>query len=1048
MRSTNCTDDGVPDDATMIAHRASVTKDLGPRKDMLKQMAQVQHEIIQQLESILEVQAATKSGVDRLEKCLLQDSVSSSGHPHALTELFPVVPATSRTTLMEIDRDFDEGIPEEVQADCVDELPTNSETLNLSTRVGDCELKDGREDPHSPFHHKKREASESGESQTSQEGRKMRRLHSEGIITVEQRVFDHDGRATLASQDTGVDERISAQLAAFRFSNSFLNNASVDRIFSQVRRSRQAVHRILQRSMMRPTSFRLAVLDVLSFLALCSDMTVIPYILAWDTEASFYSVVLMTTVFWWTLNIFFNFFTGFYSQGELEMRPKAVALHYLRGHFLVDSIIALCDWAGFVATLVLDGSTYFRALTKFPRFLKLLRLLRMSSFLRMTQLSSRLQNHIQGLTFGYGSAFSETADFILSTVTLMAAIIWANHLMGCAFYAIGTHASSDTGTRWLDAKVDPQTTMTYWEAPARLQYLACLQWSFSQMSPGSPLLKPVNSSEVLFNLGCLTCGVVVFGSVVSTITATMMQWRRTRSERRKVLDELNNFMAQRRISPNVAIQAREQVQVKMMKHKRIFLQDVSALSLLSHKVHVQVHEETCRIHLLGHPLFRTVWRMHDRTLKKICIKSVSFQVLLPHDELFQENHPGEAAYHVVSGLLNYADQDAIGRMSTVNNRTQKNLLIGDQRWLCWSCLWCHWIHCGSCKALESAEVLRLDAECLVQAVRFHGPTRAFLHEYATAYLKQVLNAVIFDDVEVPFTEHREIVWSMDHQHKKAISKLALDTLLSNQWRFRLHSKAWAILQSEIVLGSSILLETCEGEVEIVERVVAVTALRVSRNDGHILVCLLKFTKDEGLVPFPQFLGTKQQVIDDRLEDPQAAAERLLEQTLGQLRCASPFRLSCPRRDDIVERSTRFRLRTHYLRSVFELHVNPIEKMPGLQVVGGQRVQDECIWHCIHSTLPGLAECFVLDGPGFMQVCAWVPNDDYLASLRTQTGHQMLARYADLLTSAIDPRTGKKLFEMQRSRFSKFSEASHVAGDKALGQQLPPSERQIGHTGSM
>jgi len=943
--------------------------------------------------------------VDRLQALL--PGVESQRRRSVPKELEPVIPNWTRTSeLLETSHNS------EMKPEVEERFPDKTTTV-LANRE-EQKRKDGQgEDSDSV-----KASSEGDESDWSVQGRKTRLLQSQGTENVQQRIFAPESGTTTMSKDPKGGEINSAQWEAFRLSPSILNNAIADRLLNPYRQLRRLAYRILERNMMSPTSLRLALLDFLSGLALCSDMTVIPYILAWDTQASFYNIALMTTVVWWTLNIFFSFITGFYNHGELEMRPNVVALHYLRHHFLMDLVIALCDWAGFIATRM-DGSTYFRALTKFPRFLKLLRLLRVSSFLRMSKLSSRIQNHVQSITFGHGSAFSEAVDFVVSTVALIGSIVWANHLSGCAFYAIGTLADSDTGVHWLDAHVDAKTSMTYWEAPVRLQYLACLQWSFAQMSPGAPLLKPANSWEVLFNLCVLICGVVVFGSVVSTITATMMHMRKTRSERRRILGELNNFLAQRRISQDIAMQAREQAHVKMLKKKqRIFLQDVSAMSLLSHTVLSQVHEETCRVHLLGHPLFRTVWHMHDRIMRKICIKSTSLQVLMPHDELFHENRPSEAAYQVAGGMLCYS-QDTDTSMSINTRRTEKTQSVVEKTWLCWCSLWCHAIHVGSCKAVECAEVLKVDADGLTQAVRFHGPIRAFLHDYAASYLQQVLEAGAPHDLEIPFTEHREIVWRMGHQHKQTISKLALEALVASQWRLRLQSKAWATLHSEIRQGSSILVESCEGA-EIVERVVAVTALRLTRDDGRVLGCLLRFAKDEGIFPFAQYLGSKQQVIDYRLEEPREAAERLVQQSLGQLRCARPLLLSEPRREDIVERSGRFGLRTHYLRTVFDIEVELSEELPGLTVVGGRRVHD---WRQRHakSVLPRLEECFLLEGSGFLQVCAWVADNGYLASLRTKTGVQALSRFAELLNFAVDPETGRKLFETQRVRFSNFIE---------------------------
>merc|ERR1712136_64052 len=121
--------------------------------------------------------------------------------------------------------------------------------------------------------------------------------------------------------------------------------------------------------------------------------------------------------------------------------------------------------------------------------------------------------------------------------------------------------------------------------------------------------------------------------------------------------------------------------------------------------------------------------------------------------------------------------------------------------------------------------------------------------------------------------------------------------------------------------------------------------------------------DQGMVPFPQFPGTKQLVIGGRLEDPHEAAKRLVE-SFRELRFASPPHLPAPRRDDVVERSGRFRLRTHYLRSVFDIEMDAANELPGLRLMDDPRVQEQWKWLSNQAVLPSLEDCFLLEGPGF------------------------------------------------------------------------------------
>ena len=230
-------------------------------------------------------------------------------------------------------------------------------------------------------------------------------------------------------------------------------------------------------------------------------------------------------------------------------------------------------------------------------------------------------------------------------------ILWANHLLGCAWFALGTSTWTDTGSRWVDDAIAADSDLTYGDALVTLQYVSALHWSMSQMTPGSPPMKPVNSLEHVFNIVCLLSGLVVFGGVVSSMTTTLTHWMLNRRERRHLVNELEKFLLHRGVSVGVAVCARKQVTIRMAKKKVIAAAHVPALSLLSTSLRAQIHDEICQSHLLAHHLFRVVYRVNSDVLAVICCSAVSFKALLPHDELFQPGLACEQALYVVSGRV-------------------------------------------------------------------------------------------------------------------------------------------------------------------------------------------------------------------------------------------------------------------------------------------------------------------------------------------------------------------------------------------------------------
>ena len=210
----------------------------------------------------------------------------------------------------------------------------------------------------------------------------------------------------------------------------------------------------LQKLMMAPTSKRLICIDILSACALLIDMWAIPYVLAWDYPPyGILSSCLIATAVWWTLTIGFAFLTGLHHMGEVELRPEVIAKKYLRGAFPREAVICLCDWFGLAATMVLQNDQAFMTVGKIPRTLRLLRLLRFSTVLRVDMCVQRVKEHIESVSYRVGVIHFESLSFFVRTATLFMSILWANHLLGCAWFALGTSAWTDTGLRWPDTLI-------------------------------------------------------------------------------------------------------------------------------------------------------------------------------------------------------------------------------------------------------------------------------------------------------------------------------------------------------------------------------------------------------------------------------------------------------------------------------------------------------------------------------------------------------------------------------------------------------------------
>merc|ERR1719162_1543985 len=86
-----------------------------------------------------------------------------------------------------------------------------------------------------------------------------------------------------------------------------------------------------------------------------------------------------------------------------------------------------------------------------------------------------------------------------------------SHFLGCLWFIIGNQ----------DIKGYPSWVTTYdfmgvdWE----YQYLTSLHWSITQFTPGSMHVQPQNILERAFAIAVLVAGMIIFSSIVSSITA-------------------------------------------------------------------------------------------------------------------------------------------------------------------------------------------------------------------------------------------------------------------------------------------------------------------------------------------------------------------------------------------------------------------------------------------------------------------------------------------------------------------------------------------------
>lgn len=656
------------------------------------------------------------------------------------------------------------------------------------------------------------------------------------------------------------------------------------------------------RFVLHPGSPGRVVLDILSVIVLSYDLMVTPFTVAWNMDMTGFLDYgnKISTVFW-TLDLFAQFRTGYYDDGDLQLQSRAIAHHYIISWFPLDACVVIGDWISLILNAMTMSSSEFGS-SRILRLFKVSRLLRLAGMFRMARISEQLKR----LTHRF---HTEALRNVIQIVLLLFFIFWCNHVLGCVWYAIGVYgaADSDTGASWLDDTINAgDWSKTYEDLGIYFQYTTSLHWSITQMTPGSIPLQPLNSSERVFNIACLIFGLLFFSTVISSLSAQMTQIKMMSQERFNTIATLDRFLRDNAVSGSLGVSVKRQVEERMLQRKPLGIEDVHATNFLSLPLLKQLRTELCRPHLMRSQFFRLVEQVDNGVFQDLCRNAVEFVIFMQQDHVIDPSREMSNALHIMRGRVLYVQEPSYARVEAREETT-----VPSRSWLCWAALWSQWFTVGTAEAATVCELLSVKSAAMVRIVSRNPALGHVCRGYCMAFHQRLVSAKPPaaswpSDLEVPFTEHPDVVILMNRQRRSLIGFLALEALQSH-WHWRLLVKQHDLeeLTEEVQSGKSTLAESSG---HAVERLVAVAVLCLKRDDGRVLVQLGKW-EEGSVVPKCTLPGSK---LHD-CELPVDAVQRVLQEELW------PFAhgVRKGRVEQVVEsrESARYRLKTRYVRTI-------------------------------------------------------------------------------------------------------------------------------------
>jgi len=603
--------------------------------------------------------------------------------------------------------------------------------------------------------------------------------------------------------------------------------------------------------MLTPTSGWRLLIDVLSLFVLLYDLCLTPYLIAWDValEGILYFGALGTTIFW-TLDMLASFRTGFYSDGKLEMDARKAAMRYFRTNFLIDIAVLSTDLIGILLGIIFEDEETHVVGSEFLRFAKAGRMLRLAGVFRVSHLGEVFTR----LTMRYPGC-----AIVWNVFQLLAVIIYINHMVACGWYFIGRVAYSDTGGRWIDLPdfTIGSETHTSRESSTLYQYVTAFHFSLTQMTPGSMQVAPVNSIERIFNLSCLLLGLLTFSTLISSLSAMMMDIKKKREASDKQLTVLRRFLRSTGVRRKMAIRLEYVIFQKLWVQRPLTTHDVSALKLLPVKDRTDLDAELSKPFIVRLPILRLCHRVDASLVRKISHEAMDMQYIELGNLMFDSGKEAVGSYIIQSGRGIYTLDILTNGSWTRRDAVAEPIEVEETEWVTEAALWCQaWRHRG---VLEPACNGGAGGGAMVMILRAHGFARVvserklirdIVYTYAATFVRLAINA---SQVTAPmndlgksfegFASYDEILLSWDPNLavyaalRVYLSSLALHIAREEEMARANSGSAWvfgatgsklsATLENEVLDSKCNLVVDAAGEVH---RVVAVACVQIKRRD--------------------------------------------------------------------------------------------------------------------------------------------------------------------------------------------------------------------------
>lgn len=299
------------------------------------------------------------------------------------------------------------------------------------------------------------------------------------------------------------------------------------------------------------------------------------------------------------IDLILNFFFPVFVNGQIVTSRKGIALHYLKGWFIID-LIAIFPW-----TLILGAAW------QWAKLLRLLRLAHIASFMQKVAKANIIN-----------------ASF-LRMISLVFWVALFAHWATCGWVTLGA------------GNIGPE-----WHAEKSLLYLRSFYWAVTTIATiGYGDVTPITPPQTMFAILIEIIGAGFYGYVIAIFAGLISNLDAARKKFTEQIDEINTFMRFRKIPANLQSQIRGYYDYLWNSRRGHNEAHVLGDLPLSLKLKVSIFINQAMLEKV--PLFEGA----GEALVKELVLNLKPVILIPTDYVFQAGDEGDSMYFISSGRV-------------------------------------------------------------------------------------------------------------------------------------------------------------------------------------------------------------------------------------------------------------------------------------------------------------------------------------------------------------------------------------------------------------